>query len=59
MDLNSQYSRHQHALILAAASDRPDERETFLGKAGLIARGIAAYQEGLDAPAALGWRLSA
>ena len=59
MDPNSQYHRHQRALMRAAATDCTDQRRNLLGKAADIAGTIASYQQQLGAAAAAGWSLSA
>ncbi|MEY4238685.1 MAG: hypothetical protein RL339_1286 [Pseudomonadota bacterium] len=59
MDLNSQYSRHQRALMRAAATACAGQRSNLLGEAAVIAGTIAGHQHGLGASAANGWRLVA
>ncbi len=59
MDLNSQYFRHQRALMRAAASGCSSERQTLLGHAAGIARSIASHQHQLGASASTGWSLMA
>ena len=59
MDLNSQYFRHQRALMRAAASDCAGQRRTLLGHAAGIARSIAGHQNVLGASASTGWSLLA
>ncbi len=59
MDLNSQYSRHQHALMRATAATCAGQRRTLLSEAARIAGSIANYQHRLGAAAAAGWGLAA
>lgn len=57
MDLNSQYFRHQRAVMQAAAAACAGQRHTLLGEAATIARTIAGHQNRLGAPAFAGWSL--
>ena len=57
MDINKEYSAHQHALMRADNSICNDDRRVHLARASSIAGRISAFQRELGAAAACAWSM--
>lgn len=55
MDINHEYAAHQAALMRAADTACPDQRDRQLARATHIAGRISAFQRELGAAAACAW----
>ena len=55
MDLNSEYSAHQHALIQADRAKNDPDRLLHIAQATVIGGRIQTFQLGLGAAAACAW----